>query len=79
MELVLTVRPNVYVGEELPEPEFQYVPESNHIAAGAVPRADLVSQSILLLKAPFLSSLSASPALILTMSGCRMPLPPGRP
>ncbi|XP_023229327.1 tyrosine-protein phosphatase non-receptor type 4 isoform X1 [Centruroides vittatus] len=47
-ELVLTVRPNVYVGEEVEEPDFQYIPDVPHVSA-KVPRCDALAESMLLL------------------------------
>uniref|UniRef100_A0A915BXU3 protein-tyrosine-phosphatase n=1 Tax=Parascaris univalens TaxID=6257 RepID=A0A915BXU3_PARUN len=49
-ELVLTIRPNVYrCGDDIEEPDAQCVPETPHVAP-SVPRSDLLSQSLLLLK-----------------------------
>ncbi|XP_067946936.1 tyrosine-protein phosphatase non-receptor type 4-like isoform X2 [Watersipora subatra] len=45
-ELVLVVRPNVYVGEDYKEPEFHYIPETRRITAGL----DLLSESLMLLR-----------------------------
>uniref|UniRef100_T1J8E8 Tyrosine-protein phosphatase n=1 Tax=Strigamia maritima TaxID=126957 RepID=T1J8E8_STRMM len=47
-ELLLTVRPNVYVAEEIEEPAFQYVPDIPHVSS-RVPRCDALAESILLL------------------------------
>ncbi|XP_071493680.1 tyrosine-protein phosphatase non-receptor type 4-like isoform X6 [Diadema antillarum] len=46
-DLVLTVRPNVYVGEEVEEPVFQYIPESPRIINGEI---DSLTESIMLLQ-----------------------------
>lgn len=50
-ELVLTVRPNAYMGDEgqETEPDFQYVPDTPHVAIG-VSRSDLLNESINLLR-----------------------------
>ncbi|CAH1788374.1 unnamed protein product, partial [Owenia fusiformis] len=49
-ELVLVVRPNVYVGEDQPEePEFQYVPETHHISTVG-PQGNILSDSLMLLQ-----------------------------
>ncbi|XP_070565918.1 tyrosine-protein phosphatase non-receptor type 4-like isoform X4 [Ptychodera flava] len=48
-DLVLTVRPNVYVGDEEEEPAFQYIPDTPTIA-NRVPESDILRESILLLK-----------------------------
>ncbi|KAF6017793.1 PTPN3 [Bugula neritina] len=48
-ELVLVVRPNVYVAEDYKEPEFHYVPETHSITAG-VSGLDVVSESLLSLR-----------------------------
>lgn len=47
-ELLLTVRPNVYVGEDVEEPDFQYIPDVPHVSA-KVPRSDVLAESMLLL------------------------------
>ncbi|GBL88180.1 Tyrosine-protein phosphatase 1 [Araneus ventricosus] len=47
-ELLLTVRPNVYVGEDVEEPDFQYIPDARHVSS-KVPRSDVLSESMLLL------------------------------
>ncbi|XP_059473804.1 tyrosine-protein phosphatase non-receptor type 4 isoform X2 [Neocloeon triangulifer] len=47
-ELVLTVRPNVYETREAEEPAFQYVLDVQHVPS-AVPKADALAESILLL------------------------------
>ncbi|GAB6030554.1 hypothetical protein CHUAL_007419 [Chamberlinius hualienensis] len=44
-ELILVVKPNVYVAEEIEEPPFQYVPDVPQV----VPRVDALSESMLLL------------------------------
>lgn len=46
--MILTVRPNVYVGEEVEEPDFQYIPDVPHVSA-KVPRCDALAESMLLL------------------------------
>ncbi|XP_030846458.1 tyrosine-protein phosphatase non-receptor type 4 isoform X4 [Strongylocentrotus purpuratus] len=46
-DLVLTVRPNVYVGEEVEEPVFQYIPESPRIVNGEI---DSLTESFMLLQ-----------------------------
>ncbi|KFM70585.1 hypothetical protein X975_16446, partial [Stegodyphus mimosarum] len=47
-ELLLTVRPNVYVGEDVEEPDFQYIPDAPHVSS-KVPRSDVLAESMLLL------------------------------
>lgn len=47
-ELLLTVRPNVYVGEDIEEPDFQYIPDVPHVSS-KVPRSDVLAESMLLL------------------------------
>ncbi|XP_071033049.1 tyrosine-protein phosphatase non-receptor type 4 [Parasteatoda tepidariorum] len=47
-ELVLTVRPNVYAGEDVEEPDFQYIPDADHVSS-KVPRSDVLAESMLLL------------------------------
>uniref|UniRef100_A0A914W534 Tyrosine-protein phosphatase 1 n=2 Tax=Plectus sambesii TaxID=2011161 RepID=A0A914W534_9BILA len=77
-ELTLTVRPNAYAGEEVDEPDFQYVPDTPHVA-DSVPRSDLLNQSLLLLK----DAVESGAAVIqfeqlyrkkpgLTMNDCRL-------
>jgi tyrosine-protein phosphatase non-receptor type 4 len=46
--LVLTVRPNVYIGEDVEEPAFQYVPEA-HKVSPVSPSGSALAQSMLLL------------------------------
>nr|XP_054768051.1 tyrosine-protein phosphatase non-receptor type 4-like isoform X2 [Lytechinus pictus] len=46
-DLVLTVRPNVYVGEEVEEPVFQYIPESPRVVNGEI---DSLTESFMLLQ-----------------------------
>ncbi|VDK19662.1 unnamed protein product [Anisakis simplex] len=54
-ELVLTIRPNVYrCGDEIEEPDVICVPETPHVSS-SVPRSDLLSQSLLLLKESLVS------------------------
>ncbi|XP_071955024.1 tyrosine-protein phosphatase non-receptor type 4-like isoform X2 [Antedon mediterranea] len=79
-ELVLTVRPNVYVGaeEEEEEPLFQYIPESPRVAN--LPDLDALAESIMLLR----EGLESGTALVqfeqlyrkkpgMTMNICRHP------
>ncbi|XP_076359400.1 protein tyrosine phosphatase Meg isoform X1 [Tachypleus tridentatus] len=47
-ELVLSVRPQVYVGEDVEEPDFQYIPDAPHVSA-RVPRCNALAESMLLL------------------------------
>ncbi|KAK2173047.1 hypothetical protein NP493_908g02008 [Ridgeia piscesae] len=48
-ELVLVVRPNVYIGEDTPEePDFQYIPDTHH--STLPPGGDPLSGSMLLLQ-----------------------------
>ncbi|KAG0423443.1 hypothetical protein HPB47_000802, partial [Ixodes persulcatus] len=46
-ELVLTVKPQVYAGEQIEEPDFQYIPDSTVPARGA--RSGALAESMLLL------------------------------
>ncbi|CAN7996916.1 unnamed protein product [Ixodes hexagonus] len=46
-ELVLTVKPQVYAGEQIEEPDFQYIPDSTVPARG--PRSGALAESMLLL------------------------------
>lgn len=46
-------------GEDVDEPDFQYVPETPHVS-DSVPRSDLLNQSLLLLK----DALSSGAALL---------------
>ncbi|CAB4065164.1 PTPN4 [Lepeophtheirus salmonis] len=48
-QLILAVRQNVYIGEDVDEPEFQYVPETPRIVS-APPGTQALSQSMLLLE-----------------------------
>ncbi|XP_040569393.2 LOW QUALITY PROTEIN: tyrosine-protein phosphatase non-receptor type 4-like [Lepeophtheirus salmonis] len=48
-QLILAVRQNVYIGEDVEEPEFQYVPETPRIVS-APPGTQALSQSMLLLE-----------------------------
>lgn len=48
-QLVLAVRQNVYMGEDVEEPEFQYVPEAPHVSP-LIPGTQALSQSMLLLE-----------------------------
>ncbi|XP_064456583.1 tyrosine-protein phosphatase non-receptor type 4-like isoform X2 [Ornithodoros turicata] len=47
-ELVLTVRPQVYVGDEAEEPDFQYIPDSSAVSTKG-PRSGALGESMLLL------------------------------
>ncbi|OUC44762.1 Protein-tyrosine phosphatase, partial [Trichinella nativa] len=58
-ELVLVVRPNAYIGEDIEEPDLQYVPLTPHVA-DCVPRPDILHQSLLLLK----DSLASGSAIV---------------
>lgn len=75
-DLVLTVRPNVYVGEEVEEPVFQYIPESPRIVNGEI---DSLTESFMLLQegldtgmaiAQFDQLYRKKPGM--TMGACRM-------
>ncbi|XP_064647817.1 tyrosine-protein phosphatase non-receptor type 4-like isoform X4 [Lineus longissimus] len=49
-ELVLVVRPNVYVGDDtIEEPDFQYIPDTHHISS-TLPQSDLLGGSLMLLQ-----------------------------
>ncbi|KAL1236524.1 Tyrosine-protein phosphatase [Trichinella spiralis] len=58
-ELVLVVRPNAYIGEDIEEPDLQYVPLTPHVA-DCVPRPDILHQSLILLK----DSLASGSAIV---------------
>lgn len=38
----------MYVGEDIEEPDFQYIPDAPHVSS-KVPRSDVLAESILLL------------------------------
>ncbi|KFD52089.1 hypothetical protein M513_07071 [Trichuris suis] len=58
-ELLLIVRPNAYIGEDIEEPDQHYVPQTPHVA-DCVPRPDILRQSLILLK----DSLASGSALL---------------
>jgi len=50
-ELVLVVRPNVYIGDETPEePDFQYIPDTHQITSSLPQGSDPLAGSMLLLQ-----------------------------
>ena len=48
-QLVLAVKQNVYLGEDVEEPEFQYVPETE-LVSPQIPGTKALSQAMLLLE-----------------------------
>ncbi|CDW53251.1 protein tyrosine phosphatase 1 [Trichuris trichiura] len=58
-ELLLIVRPNAYIGEDIEEPDQHYIPQTPHVA-DCVPRPDILRQSLILLK----DSLASGSALL---------------